>query len=191
VTQLDRFLKDIDPARTLDVIAERADHALNPFHVPSALIERWGKFCALLTSFYLHVQKAILRLPPHYEGNAEFEWAGCREILNKAYGHSGYKAAFEMARTGNEGGLYQVLKTIAHGLADQYAKQEIAARTWSYINSMTVDEQFSSAREYLAKYGHLLPSELTEGSAARIIDNFAEVLQEYTRLAEKLRNIGR
>ena len=32
------------------------------------------------------------------------------------------KAAFEMARTGNEGGLYAVLKAIAGQLAEEYAE---------------------------------------------------------------------
>jgi hypothetical protein len=130
-------------------------------------------------------------LPPGYQGDPEFEWAGCLEILNKAHGHSGYKAAFEMARTGNEGGLYQVLKTVARGLADQYARQEIAARVWSHIKCLSPDERIGEAGEYIAKFSHLLPSELTEGSAIRLIDNFPEVLQEHPRLVQKLRKVGR
>jgi len=188
MTDLDRLLATLDPARTLDQASAQADNALNSFPMPKAIIEDWSSFQDLMTRFCLHVQKEILRLNPHYEGNAEFDWSICREALRKEYGASGFKAAFEVARTG---GVYRVLKIVARKLAEEYGAQEVSARAHHFLNRLTAEERIAVAREYLRKYGHLLPSELTEGSAARVRDRFAQVLEEHPRLMQKLRNIGR
>ena len=45
--------------------------------------------------------------------------------------------------------------------------------------------------EYLKKYGHLLPSELTEGSAARVRANFPKVLAQHPKILQKTRRLGR
>jgi hypothetical protein len=188
MTELDRLLETLDPARTLDVASARADEALNSLPMPKAITATWNDFQDLMTRFSLHVRKAILRLNPHYEGNAESDWFTCREALKKEYGASGFKAAFEVVRTG---GVYKVLKVVAHNVAEEYGAQEVAARAHLFLNRLSAEERIATAREYLRKYGHLLPSELTEGGAARIVENFAQVLKEHPRLIRKLRRVGR
>ena len=121
----------------------------------------------------------------------DFDWGRCTQILMRAYGSNGEKAAFEMARTGNDGGLYAVLKKMANSMAEQYIENEVSAKVSFYWNGLTVDEMLKAADEYLSKYGHLLPSELTEGSAGRIRANMPKVLQEHPRLLQRLGRIGR
>ena len=188
MTDLDRLLATLDPARTLDETSARADEAMNSFPMRTAIIEDWNEFQDLMTRFTLHVRKACLRLSPGYEGNAEFDWADCRQALRKEYGPSGFKAAFETARTG---GVYKVLKTVARRLSEDYGAQEVSARAHHFLNRLTAEERISMAREYLRKYGHLFPSELTEGSAARIVESFPKVLEQHPRLLQRLRRVGR
>ena len=113
------------------------------------------------------------------------------QSLVRAYGSNGEKAAFEMARTGNEGGLYAVLKKMAQTMGEHYAENEVSAKVLFYWNGLTVPEKLAAADEYLGKYGHLLPSELTEGSAGRVRANLPKVLEEHPRLLRRLRGIGR
>ena len=44
-------------------------------------------------------------------------------------------------------------------------------------------------KEYISKHGHLLPSELVEGSAVRIRMFFIKVLEEHPRLIKNLRKL--
>jgi len=120
-----------------------------------------------------------------------FYWSRCIHLLNKAFGASGYKAAFEMVRTGNEGVLYQVLKTVGDLMAEEYAQKEISVRISHYWDNLNLDEKLAAPDEYINKYGHLLPSELTEGSAARIRVNFPKVLEEHPKIIHRMRRIGR
>ena len=96
-----------------------------------------------------------------------------------------------MARTGNEGGLYGVLRKFARRTVEGYAADEIAARVGDYWNNLSTEEKLDAPREYLRQYGHLLPSELTEGSAAGIRAFFPKVLKEHPRIIKGLRRIGR
>jgi hypothetical protein len=190
-TKLDRLLESIDPARTLDQVSARADEALNSFKVKSGIIEDWEEFRTVLTKFYRHVENVVLRLRPSRSLDPDIDWGRCYQRLIKEYGPNGEKAAFEMVRTGTEHGLYGVLKAVARRMADGYAGNEIAARISNFWETLSTDEELAVCDEYLNKYGHLLPPELTSGSAARVRANFLKVLEEHPSIMKRLRNIGR
>jgi hypothetical protein len=189
--KLERLLESIDPSRTLDEVSARVDQAINSFSVRRAVIEDWNEYESFLAGFYRHIWTTVLRVGPGIPKSREFDWGQCTDLLNKAFGTSGYKAAFEMVRTGKEGGLYRVLKTIGDLMAEKYAKNEISARISHYWQSLSIDERLAAPDEYLQQYGHLLPQELTEGSAARIRANFPKVLEEHPGMLRRMRQIGR
>ncbi len=190
-TKLERLLETIDPRRTLDDTSARVDRAVNTFSMPTARIERWIDFKACIIDFMHHVEATVLRARAEPEASLSFEWGRCVRLFMDLYGSNGEKAAFEMARTGNEGGLYAVLRRLARQIARQYGGNEVTARILHWWHGLTVDEQLDAPTEYIKKYGHLLPSELTEGSAARIRANFTKVLEEHPRLLQRMRRVGR
>ena len=187
-TKLDRLLESIDPARTLDQVSARVDEALNSFKVKSGIIEDWEEFRTVLTKFYRHVENVVLRIQPLRSLAPDIDWGRCCKLLIEEYGPSGEKASFEIVRTGAEQGLYGVLKAVARRMVDGYAGNEIAARISNFWETLSTDEKVAVSREYLGKYGHLLPPELTSGSAARIRANFLRVLKEHPRIMKRLRN---
>jgi hypothetical protein len=81
------------------------------------------------------------------------------------------------------------LKAVAAQMIDEYAGNAIAARIANYWQSLSSDEKLQATQEYLDKYGHLLPTELTGGSAARLRANFPKVLAQHPKIIERLRNI--
>ncbi len=190
MTRLDDLLLSIDPGKTLEETRRRADEALDSFDSPKGMIENWEEFRDFMARLHCHLTGAILRAKSPLALNLEMDWHGCRQILKRAYGLSGDKAAFEMARTGNQGGLYAVMKTLAQGLAEELADTEIRAHIAAYLNGLTSEEEIDATEEYVAKHGSLLPSEITEKSAIRVKCSFAEVLQQHPRLLAKTRRVG-
>jgi len=190
-TKLDMLLQSIDPTRTLDKVAGDVDRAINSFSMRRALISAWDEYVSFFADFYRHIETVVLRVSGGSPNNREFQWGQCIRLLNKAFGPSGYKAAFEMVRTGKEGGLYRVLKTVADLMGEQYAQNEIAARISYYWDGLTLDEKLAASDEYLRKYGHLLPGELVGASAARIRAEFLKVLEEHPKMIQRMRQIGR
>jgi len=189
-TKLDELLNSIDPARTLDQVSERVDEAINSFQLKSGTTKSWDVFKTVLTSFFCYTESFILQIHPPRRPHPDIDWGRCCRLLMKEYGSNGEKAAFEMVRTGSEGGLYAVLKAVAKRMMDEYAGKEIPARIAHFWQNLSVDEQIEATEEYLDKYGHLLPSELTEGSAARIRFNFIKVLEEHPNLNKRMRNVS-
>ena len=186
---LEQLLADIDPSKIHDRTFTRGDDAMNSFSGTNAQITDWGQFTKYMDEFTTHVETKILQ-SQSWPKDPDFNWGRCSTRLSHIYGHNGEKAAFEMARTGNEGGLYAVLKAVVLRMAEEYAENEISARGIDYWNKLTLQEQFSAADEYLEKYGHLLPSEITEGSAARLKANFTKVLEKHPRMIHKFRNLN-
>jgi hypothetical protein len=190
-TKLDKLLAQINPERTLEDTFNRANQAINTFRLDRARIEDHEVFEYTLAHFLRHVQAQVLRLSGPLDVPWEFYWSDCIHVLQQTYGPSGVIAAFEMARTGNEGGLSAVLRAVATRMAGQYAQNEIAARVNDYWNSLSRDEQFQAVSEYLEKYGRFLPGELTEHNAPRIRANFTKVLKEHPKLVQKIRRTVR
>lgn len=189
-TKLRKLLDSIDPRFVSDQIESRANEALNSFGKKSGIVDDWEDFTRLLARFFSHVEKKILRINMSRDINFEMDWGRCIRVLHSAFGFNGEKAAFEIARTGVEGGLYMVLKTIAKVMATGYAHNETSARVNQFWESLSVDEKLKFPDEYVAEYGHLLPDELTEKGAFRVKANFPKVLEHHPNVLNRLRGVG-
>ena len=190
-TKLDHFLETIDPSRNLVQVLSRADAGFNSFSLESGTETDYESFGRLLARFFCHMENVMLRLKPQRSPNYEFDYSRCLNLLRKEYGDQADKVAFEFARTGVEGGLYGVFKTITNLMVEDYAGNEIRAKVNHFWGNLTLDEKFEVPSEYIKKYGHLLPSEMTEGFPGRVIANFIKVLEEHPRLVLKMRQVGR
>ena len=190
-TKLDKILDSIDPTLTLDQVSARVDDAVNSFQVGTAAIDDWATFKAILTRFFRHVENFILQIKYFPSPNPDIDWGRCCRLLMQEFGPSGEKASFEMARTGKEGGIYAVLKAIAKRMIREYGQNEIMAKANTFWEGLTLDEKMTIPNEYLDKYGHLIPEELSEGTGVMVRANFPSVLKEHPNITSRLRNIGR
>ena len=190
-TKLDRLLECIDPSRTLDQVSADVDRAINTFNMGRATIEDWDEYEKLLADFCQHIEKTVLKMYAGVSGYQDIYWTRCLNILNEKFGPRGTKIAFEMVRTGKEGGLYRILKMIAEQMAEDYAQNEISARVNDYWAVLTIDEQLAAADEYIRDYGSLLPSEFKGGNVAMLKANFPKVLKNHPSLIRRMRRVGR
>ena len=127
-TKLDRLLDSISPEKTIEDIYNRANEAINSFRFKKAQITQWDEFRRCMAEFNRHLEERILKLRKPIDVSIDWYWGHSIRPLLKIYGLNGEKAAFEMARTGNEGGMYAVLKAFAMHRAEEYSQNEIAAK---------------------------------------------------------------
>jgi hypothetical protein len=120
----------------------------------------------------------------------EMDWGRCMNVLSNIYGPSGPKVACHMAMTNENGGLYNVLKQVAKELSRQSVKNRIQSIVINYWDHLTADEKINAGKEYLEKYGHLLPSEFTESNGIRTLANFWKVLELHPYILEETRKVG-
>jgi len=190
-TELDRLLACISPDKTITETYNRANEAINTFHTDASVIDRWDDFGHCMARFLQRLDVCIMRLSRPVDSSLDHYLAWFPTVLIQVYGPNGEKTAFEIARTGNEGGLYAVIKAVAMRRADEYSQNEITARVTDYLANLSVDEQHDACSEYITKYGHLLPSEITEVDAIRIRASFRKTLEKHPRLLMKFQGVGR
>ena len=190
-TKLDRLLDSISPEKTIEDIYNRANGAINSFRFKKAQITQWDEFRWCIAEFSRHLDGHIMNLRKPVDISLDWYWGHSVRSLLKIYGINGEKAAFDMARTGNEGGLYAVLKAFAMRRAEDYSQSEITAKVLTFWDGLSVEEHFKTVDEYLQKYGHLFPSELIEGNAGRFRGCFWKVLQKHPELVQQIRQTGR
>ena len=190
-TKLDKLLKAIDPEDNIESCFHRADEAINTFGFRCAKIDKWDKFTECMGELLRHLYYHMLQMQkPHDAPVSEF-WPRCAHILIIVYGINGEKTAFDMARTGINGGLYAVLKAFAMWVAEDSAQNAISAKVGIYWNGLSVDEKMEASIEYITKYGHLLPSELAEDGAIRIRAFLPKFLGKHPHLIQQTRRVGR
>ena len=188
---LKELLDSIHPKRTLDQTARRADEAINTSPVKAARVTDWDEFRQCIIRFGQHVDTRILRLRSIPNMNPDYAWGHYSKVLHRAFGSSGHQTAFEMARTGVEGGLKTVLRKFAEVQVHEYVQNEVGGKISHYWEGLSANEKLHAIDEYLTEYGHLLPSELTEHGAGRVKMNFLKVLAEHPRMMQRLGQIGR
>ena len=162
-----------------------ADRAVNEAAV-GGLVDSFEEFENILIEVIVLVQKYVLKARNPVEGGREFYLDAAFRALSKKLGPNGEKAAFERSRTGNEEGLYGVIKLIAYGYADVLFENESKSRVGIIWERLSNDDKFVVMDEYLKEFGHLWPDELTENGAVRLKVNFSKTMQLHIENVRKL-----
>jgi hypothetical protein len=191
MSKLDRLLEYISPQRTIEQIYNLANEAIGNFDFDKATVDSWDEFKLCIAKFSKHIDEKILRLKNHLDIPLTEYWRFCIRPLTRIYGSNGDITAFTMANTGNEGGLYAVLKAFAMQRAEEYTKNEISAKVHFYWQGLSVDEKLQAADEYFSKYRDIIPSELLESNGAILKSTFWKVLEQHPFIVQKLQKTGR
>ncbi|MFH1614966.1 MAG: hypothetical protein ABIG61_07770 [Planctomycetota bacterium] len=190
-SKLDILLESISLERVVEETYNRANEAIGSFNFGRAKIETWEEFKCCMAGFRKHLDEKMLKLKKPLDVQLTEYWKYCIGPLLKVYGNNGDVTAFTIANTGNEGGLYAVLKAFAMYKAEEYTKNEISGRVYSYWQGLSAAEKVEAAGEYLSKYRHIIPSELFESGSPTLIDNFWQVLEKHPFVVQTLHKAGR
>jgi hypothetical protein len=188
MTQLEQLIDQIDPNRTSSEVASRIDEARNSFHLSSSTVSSWAEFCTLLARFFAHLEGYALNMVGRRPSDQTFDFSRAMNLLRKTYGPNTETAACQIAMSSVEGGLRRVLDDLASAMIAYYSENEIEARINQFWASLSSDEKLETCQEFLDKYGSLLPSEVTVGSAPRLKAYFPSFLAKLPALLRRLRN---
>ena len=189
-SKLDILLKSLSPERTIEETNNRANEAIGTFNFDKGKVESWEEFRCCMAKFSKHLDERILKLKESLDTPLTDYWKYCIGPLLRIYGSNGDVTAFTIANTGNEGGLYAVLKAFAMYKAEEYTKNEISGRVYAYWQGLSAEEKIEAAGEYLSRYEHIIPSELLESDAPTLRNNFWQVLEKHPFIVQKLHQAG-
>jgi len=188
---LDILLESISPERTIQETHNRANEAIGSFNFGKAKIETWEEFKCCMAGFLKHLDEKILKLKEPLDVPPTEYWKYCIGPLLKIYGSNGDITAFILASTGNEGGLYSILKAFAMYKAEEYTRNLISGQVFYYWDSLSITEKLEAANEYLSKHRGVIPSELAEEYSCLIQGYFWKYLEKHPFIVQKLQQTGR
>jgi len=191
MSKLDKLLEEISPQKTIEHNYNLANEAVGSFNWKKARIDTWKEFKLCMAKFSKHIDERILNLKESVDMSLTEYWKFCIRPLIEIYGSNGDITAFTIANTGNEGGLYAVLKSFAMQKTEKYTKNEIYGNVYFYWKHLSADEKVQAMDEYLSKYRDIIPSELLEFSGARLKSCFWKVLEQHPFIIQKLQQTGR
>jgi len=115
------------------------------------------------------------------------------QVLDQIYGGRGSVAAFRIAQSGVEGGLYGVLKKVGEASAQKYTEKHIDYEVGRFVDELMQDYSVFEATvdEYVRKYGRILPPEAIANGAIQLKFNFTKTLKNHPYLVKRMREIGR
>jgi len=190
-TKLDQFLESIHPQRTREAVHRRADEALIGFEIRANIVADAIWYRHILCQFVQHLDHHLRLVPRNVDRPRDMLWQRAVELLRKTFGPRAELAAFDMCRTGAEGGLHAVLRQLALEAARHQAGKEISQRVDGFCHRLTAEEYLAAGQDYLKKHGHLLPHEMAEGFAGRARVNLAELLKRHHEALTTLNKVAR
>jgi len=188
-SKLEVLLNNISPEETIERAQAAASRALNSILIISEKIDTWGEFKELMAEFYCLVESNMIGLEKSRQMNLFMDWGCCLNLFLKKYGHRGGRAAFSIAQSGVEGGLFSVLKYIAETLTQQFTTNWIQCRIGEFWNNLSTEERLAAPLEYLEKYRHILPQEILEQNPYLFGANFYRFLEYHPQMMKELKNI--
>ena len=140
-----------------------------------------------MAKFVFHIERGVLNFGSNVPYEKDIWLSRYSHLVKAGHGPDAWKWNYEKILTGQNGGLYQLLKDVAAMILQDRTGKEISARVWRFWESLTSDEKLETADELLQKCGHMLPSKYTGGSGAYLKMNLPRVLEEYPQLLMELR----
>lgn len=162
--------------------------ALNSLDIDRAVTPSLEEFKDTVYLFYSSlISKPNGNSPANLNNLGYHEKGGALMLLDEIYGENGSAIAFNMAKKGIDGGLYQVLRSVGSHYAQKTVKNRIWGAVVGFLGGFEYEELKTLSEEYIAKYGHILPSEMKEKGGYWLIKNFEYVLCQHPHIIKKFR----
>ena len=165
----------------------RVDAALNRYPPPVPVVENHADFVRIIAGLHHVVKRHLYGSQKDWPCDVSFEYGLTRSFLTQEYGQSGENAAYEIAHSGEEGGIRSVLRTVARAIGKKHAEDLISMCVDSYWTGQEAHELIEDARAYIRQFASLIPVGMLESGAPRVMMEFRQVLKKHPFMIAELR----
>lgn len=184
-TQLDLLLEDI--VHSHDAYRKTMDEAIHSFSFSVFTFDSWAACEAFMEQFFAHINAHIVG--PEFAGNAHMAMVIFRQTFEPNYGQYPERPIYERLMHGHEGGLNGFVQEAAEAVVELFAGRDIVNKVDKYMFSIRNDGIDAAAEEYMEKWGHLLPQDITSQGTRRLAPVLGKFLKQHPRLLHRLRGI--
>ncbi len=126
---------------------------------------------------------------PQFEESPDLAMVTFRNVFRSRYGELPERALFERIIFGHESGMNGFVREAVDTAVQFFAHTHIANRVDQYMDTLSDDEYSAAGDAYVAKWGHLLPSEMISKGSHHYPPALRNVLKQHTELLLRLRSI--
>ena len=149
-------------------------------------MDSWEEHKRCLAEMAQIARNGALNLPNNFGGDIERNYHEAIYYLEHEYGS--FQTVYDIMKTGAEGGIYGICRTLARLMAEELSQDEIKARVSAYWRSLSVAEQLGAADEYIEKYRDILPQKIKD-EPIRLKVAFWRVLDDHPRMLKRIRDL--
>lgn len=188
-TKLKQLLEKIDNQNLFDDDARRVERVLSEYESTKNTVENYTEFKKCLIEFVSKIYGAIINTPNVFK-NADdsIMYDLALRFLKAKYPGNTEITVYEIMNSGAEGGVYQVLKTLAKIMTDKIYSDGVDHFISRYVDEIGIEGRQAAVKEYLAEYESFLPSNY-KNDPNMIFLSFEKELREQTFYMKRLRGI--
>jgi hypothetical protein len=187
-SKLMNILNKLEPRSIARVVSDAHNMAREAFTLSKNTVSGHAEFLETITRYYrhhyAHTIAAKVVLPDDMVSSE------VRNLLDRAYrDYGGYEGAYQNARTGKAGGMHAILNGIADALRQQQEQRYIDHVFYSEVDPMNYEEIVELMREYLDRFGGLLPPDYRARSPHDLARNYDTIIKSHAHKVGMLNSL--
>lgn len=186
-TKLQQLLDKIDHKNLFEEEERRVEKVLSQYRSKKNTVENYIEFKKYLIEFVRQIYGAIINPNAYSSETDPYMFARAIGFLKRKYDGKTEITVYEIMHSGAEGGVYQIFKTLAQIMTDEFYLYGVNHFIACFLNEISFDERATYAKEYLNKYAYILPSNY-KNDPITVTISFDKVLREHTLYMKRLRN---
>jgi hypothetical protein len=188
-TKLKLLLEKIDYQNLFEADERRVERILAEYRSERNTIDDYDEFKKCLIDFVSRIYGAIVNSPNAFENADDLFMHGLAlKFLNTKYPGNTERTVYEIMHSGAEGGVYQILKSLAEVMMDKIYKDGVDHYIALFMEEITFEERAAAVNEYLSEYGDKLPTNY-KNDPNMVMIAFDKVLYEHAIMMRRLRRI--
>lgn len=188
-TKLQQLLDKIDYKNLFEADKRRVERVLSQYRSKRNTVENHDEFKKCLVEFVGQIYGAIINVPNGFRSASNSHMFSLAiDFLKSKYQGNTEITVYEIMHSGAEGGVYQILKTLAQIMTDKIYLDGVEHFIARFLDEISYDERTVYAKEYLNKYAYILPSNY-KNDPNMVLISFDKVLREHAIYMKRLRNM--
>ncbi len=185
-TKLEKLLDRIDPSCTIEPNYRRADEAVNGFSWQTSTVYSWEAHENCLAEFLEYLYEKEFSTS-NMDMDHDFRYGLAIRHLEKKYPENTSTTVHSIMSTGVEGGVYSILKALAHAVAAEFSQRVIGSHVSEYWNNLSTDEKLAASDEYIDLYQDILPASVLS-DRVRFKAFFWKVLEDHPWVLKRIQS---
>lgn len=190
MTKLKLLLQEIEYDNKWKTYELKIEEVISNFNLTENTLKTYSEYRQLLAKFTRQIWSVFFDNPnsiSHIDDSILITKA--IETLKITYHKDTDLVVFKIINSGAEGGVYQVLKTLAKNWKTSLYNQHIELIVNKFVESLTWQERENAAKEYLNEFKDILPSNF-RNDPLQVAVSLKNILIEHPRMMKRIKELS-